>query len=109
MKKILLLVSLTLILGTAGCITVGQPFLKNWQTPVIVIGKTTQAEILKTYKEPISTGVEDGDVTWTYVDYHASLFNGWHSNYFFVRFAKDGTVESYNYSHGNSDTHGVSR
>lgn len=99
-------VSLFACVFAAGCISIGQPFIKKAQTPTILIGKTTKAEILRTYKEPVSVGTEDGDETWTYVNYTASLFNGWNSDYLFVRFAKDGTVKSYNYSHGNSDTRG---
>lgn len=109
MKKRAILAALALSLGMAGCISIGQPFIKGDKAPTIVIGKTTKAEILKTYKDPVSVGTEDGDETWTYVDYHAGVFSGWGSNYFFVRFSKDGTVKSYNYSHGNSDTHGYSR
>ncbi len=103
MKKILLLASVTFCLSAAGCISIGQPFVKKAQTPVIVIGKTTQAEILKTYKEPVSVGTEDGDETWTYVDYNASLGNGWRSTYLYVRVAKEGPVQSYNYSHGGRE------
>ncbi len=109
MKKTFLLSSLFLALGAAGCISIGQAFIKNNQTPQIVVGKTTKMDILKTYKQPVSVGTEDGDQTWTYVNYHASAFNGWTSNYLFVRFAKDGTVKSYNYSHGSSDDRGRDR
>jgi hypothetical protein len=109
MKKIFLLSSLFLALGAAGCVSIGEAFVKNHQTPQIVVGKTTKMDILKTYKQPVSVGTEDGDETWTYVDYHASILSGWTSDYLFVRFAKNGTVKSYNYSHGSSEEHGPDR
>ncbi len=109
MKKAFLLSSLFLALGAAGCITIGQGFIKNNKPPQIVVGKTTKMDILKTYKQPVSVGTEDGDETWTYVSYHANVFSGWTSDYFFVRFAKNGTVKSYNYSHGSSEDRGPDR
>jgi hypothetical protein len=83
-----------LLLATAGCVSVGRPFPTE-QIKSIALGKTTQAEIEKSYGHPYRTGIEDGDATWTYVDEHLGIFGQPRTKDLYVRFNADGTVKSY--------------
>jgi hypothetical protein len=81
-------------LALTGCITMGRPF-NTQQVPNIVIGKTTQADIQKTFGEPYRTGIESGDLTWTYLHYHLSAFGNQRTTDLYIRFNADHTVKSY--------------
>jgi hypothetical protein len=61
----------------------------------IVLGKTTEAYIQKTFGEPFRTGVDGGDETWTFVDYHFGVFGQQRATDLLVKFNADGTVKSY--------------
>jgi len=87
----------TLLLATVGCASIGRPFPSD-KVKDIAIGKTTQTQIESMYGHPYRTGVEDGDVTWSYVDEHYVLFGDPRTTDLQVRFASDGTVKSYNYN-----------
>ena len=60
----------------------------------IVIGKTTQSDIKQLFGTPYRTGVESGEVTWTYVNQRIHLT----VTDLLVRFNSDGTVKSYKYN-----------
>ena len=81
----------------AACITVGHPF-PTPDAPSLGVGKSTQADIQKAYGTPFRTGVEDGDVTWTYVNYKLRLFGDQCTQDLVVRFKGDGTVKSFTYN-----------
>jgi hypothetical protein len=59
-------------LALVACITVGRDFPRD---SVILIkpGATTQEDIRKIFGDPVRTGIDDGKLTWTYLDYRASL------------------------------------
>ena len=91
------------MLGLAGCITVGRVFPTE-AVPSIAIGTATQADIQRAYGAPFRTGVEDGDVTWTYLNYRLRLFGQPCTQDLVVRFGREGTVKSYSF---NTTTSGV--
>lgn len=82
---------------TTACVSVGRPF-PGQGTPALAIGTATQADIQKTYGDPFRTGVEDGDVTWTYVNYKLRLFGQQCAQDMVIRFNANGTVKSFTYN-----------
>jgi len=82
----------------AGCITVGRPFRLGKGAPDIQVGKTTRDDVRKMFGDPARTGLDDGDETWTYMDYKISLFANNHTEDMLVRFDKDGKVRSYSFN-----------
>jgi hypothetical protein len=96
-KNLLFASCVSLILATAGCVSIGRPFPTD-KIKDVVLGKTTQAEIESSYGHPYRTGLEDGDVTWSYVDEHAGLFSQPRTTDLLVRFNADGTVKSYTFN-----------
>jgi len=78
----------------AGCITMGRSF-DTKLVPTLVVGKTTQSEIRNQFGEPYRTGLENGDLTWTYLHYHFSVLGDQRTTDLYVRFNADHTVKSY--------------
>jgi len=78
----------------SGCITMGRSF-NTKLVPTLVIGKTTQAEIQAQFGEPYRTGIENGDLTWTYLHYHFSVLGDQRTTDLYVRFNADHTIKSY--------------
>ncbi|MCJ7774481.1 MAG: hypothetical protein MUP22_15260 [Desulfobacterales bacterium] len=93
---ILVFLSITLI----SCMTVGRKFPVE---PVskITISQTTQKDIQQMFGEPWRMGIEDGMKTWTYGDYHYSVFGGTTTTDLVVRFNADKTVASYTFNTTN--------
>lgn len=81
----------------AACITVGHPF-PTQGVPSLGIGKSTQADIQKAYGAPFRTGVQDGDVTWTYVNYKLRVFGDQCTQDLVIRFNAGGIVKSFTYN-----------
>ncbi|MDE2140984.1 MAG: outer membrane protein assembly factor BamE [Elusimicrobia bacterium] len=81
----------------AGCVSIGKPFPAD-RVSSIVIGKTTQTEILAVYGQPFRTGIDDGNPAWTYADYRLRLFGDQKTSDLYVRFNADGTVKSYSFN-----------
>ena len=85
-----------------GCATMGAPFL--FQGPEsIVVGKTTQAEVLTQYGKPFRVGFENGDTKWTYGYYRYKLFGTSNTKDLAVTFDKNGVVTDYTYSSSAPD------
>lgn len=89
-----LLVAAAAAAAATGCVSIGRPF-PTYKVTSIVVGKTTQHDLVATYGQPYRTGVQDGDATWTYVDYRLSLLGEQQTSDLYVRFNADGTVKSY--------------
>ena len=79
------------------CITIGRSF-PTQGVPSVAIGRSTQADIQKIYGSPFRTGVEDGDVTWTYVNYKLRVFGQQCTQDLVVRFTANGVVKSFTYN-----------
>lgn len=86
-----------LALAAAGCASVGRPFPVD-RVRDIAPGKTTREQIQAEYGRPYRTGLEDGDETWTYLDYRLSAFGAQRVRDLYVRFNADGTVKSYSFN-----------
>lgn len=64
----------------------------------IEIGRTTRNEIVAIFGDPWRTGVEDGEVKWTYGRYRVGLFGGGRAKDLAVRFDGAGIVTSYSFN-----------
>jgi len=93
----LLIVLFVLIAVIGGCATVGVDFPTD---PVrsIEIGRTTQSDITRTFGDPWRTGIEDGDVSWTYGYYRYRLFGESETRDLKIIFDKSGRVRSYSFN-----------
>ena len=88
-----ILPALALSAGT-GCITMGQSF-RTEAVKSILVGKTRQSDVEQLFGLPYRTGIESGDLTWTYLNYHFSVLGTQQTTDLYVRFNSDGTVKSY--------------
>jgi outer membrane protein assembly factor BamE (lipoprotein component of BamABCDE complex) len=77
-----------------GCASIGHEFPAS-QVSTIRIGETTQNDIYTTFGTPWRTGIENGMKTWTYGDYHYSLFNAGSTEDLVIKFDRSGIVASY--------------
>lgn len=85
---------LGLCLAMSACVSVGRRFDAE-AVKGIIVGKTTQSEIEKSFGAPFRTGIDSGDTTWTYLDYHFGVFGRRRAIDLLVKFNADGTVKSY--------------
>jgi len=77
-----------------GCASIGHEFPAN-RVSTIRIGETTQHDIYTTFGAPWRTGLENGMKTWTYADYHYSLFSEGSAEDLVVKFDRQGVVASF--------------
>ena len=89
-----LLLALTLL---AGCITVGHEFPFK-QVGDIKIGETTVDDIQAQFGNPVRTGVENGNLVWSYVHFKGSIFGKFEGRDLTVKFDSQNRVTTYNYS-----------
>jgi hypothetical protein len=80
-----------------GCATIGHPFPTH-AVSQIQMNRTTQEEARSLFGEPWRTGVEDGLRTWTYGNYHYSLFGRARTRDLVLRFNDQGVVVSYTFN-----------
>ncbi|CAA9891232.1 conserved hypothetical protein [Candidatus Methylobacter favarea] len=85
---------LLITLVFSGCASVGREFPAD-KVSTIRIGETTQNDIYNTFGSPWRTGIENELTTWTYADYHYSLFSDSSTEDLVVRFDRNGIVASY--------------
>jgi outer membrane protein assembly factor BamE (lipoprotein component of BamABCDE complex) len=91
------LLGLAGILCLAACVRIGQPF-PTQRVPSIEIGKSTKDDVSKIFGQPFRTGLEDGDTTWTYVNYRLAVFGSQCTQDLVVRFGPGDVVKSYAYN-----------
>ena len=96
-KFILCSVFLVFLLGFTGCITIGRDF-QTKSIPNIVIGKTSMNDIMNVYGNPYRKGIDDEDLTWTYLNYKVSVFSGSCTRDLYIKFDKKGLVKNYTYN-----------
>ncbi len=65
------------------------------QVSIIKIGETTQNQIRSIFGSPWRIGIENGERTWTYGNYHYNLFGQGSTEDLVIRFDKQGTVASF--------------
>jgi outer membrane protein assembly factor BamE (lipoprotein component of BamABCDE complex) len=80
-----------------GCVTVGRDFPAGRVTK-LEIGSTTRKQVEQLFGTPWRTGVEDGQLTWTYGHYHYALLGNTRTRDLVVRFDEHDVVASYTFS-----------
>ncbi len=95
--KIRLALALVLLFGIVSCATVGKSFIFSGPQS-IEIGKTSKAEILKTYGEPFRVGYDNGDLKWTYGYYLYRLIGESETKDLVITFDAKGVVKAYAYA-----------
>lgn len=86
-----------LVLFLVGCVSIGREF--PTPTPeMIKNGVTTRAEMLKLLGPPVQAGIEDGDLTWTWIHVRGGAAGETLSKQLHVKFDERGVVKSYSYS-----------
>ncbi|MBI2522559.1 MAG: outer membrane protein assembly factor BamE [Bdellovibrio sp.] len=101
-SKIRLATLLMLLLSFASCATVGRHF-QFMGTESIQIGKTTRADIFKTYGEPFRVGYDNGNVKWTYGYYLYRVIGTTETKDLIITFDANGVVKDYTYSTSMKD------
>ncbi|MFI5217173.1 MAG: outer membrane protein assembly factor BamE [Candidatus Limnocylindria bacterium] len=81
----------------AGCVTVGEDFPAK-RVAKLEIGATTRTQVKELFGSPWRTGVEDGQLTWTYGHYHYALLGNTRTRDLVVRFDEHDVVASYTFS-----------
>ena len=84
-------------LFTSGCVTLGKDFPEA-NVSVIKIGQTTKNKIRKLFGSPWLSGIQDGELVWTYGNYDYSLFSKKEAKDLVIQFDKKGTVTTYTFS-----------
>ncbi|HAP67152.1 MAG TPA: hypothetical protein DCQ99_04980 [Nitrospinae bacterium] len=92
MRKIFALFLLLFIFS--GCATVGEDFNIAF-VKQIEKGKTTKQEIINSFGLPFRKGIDNGDITWTYVYNKWSAGGTTYSKDLYIIFDKYGIVRSY--------------
>jgi outer membrane protein assembly factor BamE (lipoprotein component of BamABCDE complex) len=91
MKRIIILLCLLIF---SGCATVGRDFDIAF-VKKIEKGKTTKQEIINSLGLPFRKGIDNGDLTWTYVYNKWSAGGTTYSKDLYIIFDKYGIVRSY--------------
>lgn len=96
MKQAILAAGLALM--TAGCATLGRNF-DSGITARIQNGVTTQADLRSMLGAPDRVGVDDGDVTWTYLYSKVGIFRkNQEEKDLYLRFDASGKVKSFSFN-----------
>jgi outer membrane protein assembly factor BamE (lipoprotein component of BamABCDE complex) len=85
------------LIALGGCATIGKSFPVN-AVSRLEIGQTTMDDVRRLFGEPWRTGLEDGQVTWTYGYYKYTMFGGNKSKDLVVRFDDKKIVTSYTFN-----------
>jgi hypothetical protein len=93
---------------SGGCASIGSEFPAE-RVSEIEIGRTTRSEIVSIFGNPWRTGIEDGQVKWTYGRYRVSLFGGGRAKDLAVRFDDKGVVTSYSFNTTEPDATGAAK
>ncbi|MBC8259441.1 MAG: outer membrane protein assembly factor BamE [SAR324 cluster bacterium] len=97
-QKIKTLILLTIVIVfVSGCLTLGKNFPVSEVTG-IKIGQTGKNEIRKMFGSPWLSGVQDGELAWTYGSYDYSLFGERKAKDLVIQFDKNGIVSTYTFS-----------
>ena len=100
--KITSLLMLSLLLASAGCLSVGTKFESD-DLSWIVPGVTTRAHIQQKLGDPFRVGVDDNKPTWTYGYYRYRVIGSTATKDLVIYFSKNGTVDSYTFNTSFTD------
>ena len=81
----------------SACVTLGKDF-QVAHVAEIKIGKTSKNEIRKMFGPPWLSGIQDGELAWTYGNYDYSLFGKKEAKDLVVQFDKYGVVTTYTFN-----------
>ena len=81
----------------SSCITLGQNF-SDLNVKAIRIGQTTKSEIRELFGSPWLSGINDGELAWTYGNYDYSLFGERKAKDLVIQFDKKGVVTTFTFS-----------
>jgi len=81
----------------SSCITLGQNFSES-NVKAIRIGQTTKSDIRKLFGSPWLSGINDGELAWTYGNYDYSLFGEKKAKDLVIQFDKKGIVTTFTFS-----------
>ena len=99
--KILLTIATALtLLFSSGCARVGKDFNAQ-KVQQIVIGQTTQSDIVSMFGQPWREGVENGVTMWTYGRYTYRIIGETDTKDLVIKFDKDKKVSSYTFNKTN--------
>ena len=81
----------------SSCITLGQNFSDS-NVKAIRIGKTTKKDIRKLFGSPWLSGINDGELAWTYGNYDYALFGERKAKDLVIQFDDKGVVTTFTFS-----------
>jgi len=81
----------------SACITLGKNFSHS-NVKSIRTGETTKNDIRKLFGSPWLSGVNDGELAWTYGNYEYSLFGDRKAKDLVIQFDEKGIVTTYTFS-----------
>ena len=81
----------------SACITLGKNFPHS-NVKSIRTGETTKNDIRKLFGSPWLSGINDGELAWTYGNYDYSLFGDRKAKDLVIRFDEKGIVTTYTFS-----------
>lgn len=79
---------------SSGCASIGHDFPAG-QISTIHIGETTRNDIYTAFGKPWRTGIDNGMKTWTYGNYHYSLFSDNSAEDLVIKFDKRNIVSAF--------------
>ena len=94
---IILILLAGISLFTSGCVSLGKDFSES-NVSLIKIGQTTKNEIRKLFGSTWLSGIQDGELTWTYGNYDYSLFGKREAKDLVIQFDEKGVVTTYTFS-----------
>ena len=92
-----ILIGMMVLQLSSGCASMGREFPAG-QVSMIRIGETTRKEIRTIFGAPWRTGIENGQRTWTYGNYHYSLFGQGSTEDLVIWFDEGGVVSAYQFN-----------
>ena len=99
---VILIILAGISLFTSGCVTLGKDS-SDANVSVIKIGQTTKSEIRKLFGSPWLSGIQDGELAWTYGNYDYSLFGKREAKDLVIQFDGKGVVTTYTFSTTDHD------
>lgn len=84
------------LLFVAGCVSAGNLF-ETKNIPDIKKGETHQKDVIKWFGNPVRTGVDDGEITWSYIYLKITPFTKIGKD-LTLHFDSDGYVSSFSFT-----------
>ena len=96
-RGVLACLGLALATSLGGCLPFGAAFPTE-PVPRLERGVQSQADVQRMFGEPFRVGLDDGDLTWTYLHGRYSLLGDTTSRDLVIRFDAQGKVSSYSFN-----------